>query len=114
MILQELLKMQHTFGSKFTNFGQLDHIEKQEKLLDFIDHAIEELIEVRRELPLRKHWKKDSKTAPVDYDKVKKEMIDVLHFILTLFLILDMDEHDIFECYIAKHKVNYERQEDGI
>lgn len=114
MRLQELLKMQYTFGSKFTNFGQLDGLEKQEKLLDFIDHSIEELIEVRRELPLRKHWKKDRYSARPDYEKVKEEMIDVLHFILTLFLILDMDAHDIFEAYCAKHKVNYERQEDGI
>ena len=110
--LSLLLFKQYAFGEKFTKFGKLDVIHKQLACLEFIDHVIEELIEMRRELPIRKHWSQ-KRTANPDWNKVKEELIDALHFFLTLFLILEMNSHDIVELYTNKNKKNIKRQEEG-
>jgi dimeric dUTPase (all-alpha-NTP-PPase superfamily) len=110
--LQILLDKQKEFGSKFTRFGEMTEHEQQVKMLEFIGCLIEEIVEVRTELPIRKHWSKKRLNSP-DWVKVKEELIDSLHFMLTLFLILDMDENEICGLYMMKNKVNHTRQKGG-
>lgn len=110
--LEELLRMQFMFGRKFTSFPALGNRERQIKTLEFINHAIEELIEMRRELPIRKHWSTKKDNIP-DWDKVKEEYVDALHFFLSLALINGWSADDIFDGYCEKNKVNIERQNTG-
>jgi len=110
--LRMLLTKQREFGCQFTDFGNLTEVEMQVRLLDFISCTIEELVEMRIEFPYRKHWSSKRLDMP-DWSKVKEELIDVLHFVLTMFLILGMDENEICGLYLLKNRVNIIRQEEG-
>ncbi|MFQ6055832.1 MAG: dUTPase [Methanosarcinales archaeon] len=66
----------------------------------------DELSELIRALgPFNKPWKH----GDIDIDKVKEEAIDVLHFLLNIFIALDMDAEDIYNTYIQKNEKNYKR-----
>jgi len=108
--LEEIFRLQRAFGEKFINFDGLSDIEREVLSLEFIDHCIEELIEMRKEIPRRKHWKK---LTPVNKEKLFEEYIDVLHFFIELAIINKWDASDLYNCYLKKNKVNHERQQKG-
>ena len=58
-----------------------------------------------------KHWKNEKE---LDYEAIKYEAIDILHFLLTVFIVLDMTEKEIVDYYMNKNKENHERQEGKI
>jgi len=43
-------------------------------------------------------------------ENAKIEAIDVLHFLISIFQLLDMTPKDVLQVYKLKHKVNIERQ----
>lgn len=110
--LEEIFELQKKFGQKFTNFGGLDEQEKKIKTLEFIDHCIEELIEMRREIPFRKHWS-SKRDNPVDKARLLDEYVDVLHFYVSLALINEWTAEDIYNAYLDKNKVNHDRQKNN-
>ena len=54
-----------------------------------------------------KWWYKGSR---IDEKKIKEESIDILHFLLGIWLKLGMTEDEIVELYRKKMKVNVQRQ----
>lgn len=109
--LQEIFDLQMKFGSKFTSFGKLSQAEKQIETLDFISHTIEELIEMRRECPIRKHWSQ-KKDNPVDPKRLLDEYVDVLHFFVSIALINEWTASDIHAAYLHKNGINHTRQNE--
>ena len=112
--LANIFDKQKKFIAPWVDFQKLnsDPAYRQEQVLDYIDHTIEELIELRREMPIRKHWKSNKGDLP-DMAKAKEEYIDVLHFIINLGIILGFkDANEIYLGYLAKHKVNKTRQKE--
>lgn len=53
-------------------------------------------------------WWKNRK--PVDTEYVKEEIVDILHFFVTMSLHAGMDANELFERYIAKNQENFDRQ----
>lgn len=58
-----------------------------------------------------KFWAKDK--VKDDWDNVKLELIDVLHFWVSLATIAGLTADDVFELYAKKNKLNHHRQERG-
>ena len=58
-----------------------------------------------------KHWKNPK---GLDYEAIKYEAIDILHFLVTVFIILGMNEKDVEDYYMNKNKENHERQNGNI
>lgn len=56
-----------------------------------------------------KWWKK----MKFDLNNSKIEAVDCLHFLMSIFQLLDMDTKEIFDLYLKKNKLNFERQEKG-
>ena len=56
-----------------------------------------------------KWWKKDQD----DWENVKVELIDMLHFWVSMCTIAGLDAKDVFELYAKKHKLNEKRQDEG-
>ena len=83
--------------------------EVQKWLLNYLACCQEEIQEVRQELPLRKFWRKGAAEKTPDWDKVKEEMIDVLHFFMASCRILGMDAEEIMEIYMKKFEINQMR-----
>lgn len=58
-----------------------------------------------------KWWR--TKVDKFDYQNLKVEVIDILHFWLSSAMILGMDAEDIMRVYRSKNQVNHNRQDEG-
>lgn len=58
-----------------------------------------------------KSWKTD--VQPPDLNYVKSEVMDILFFTLELLILFGADANEIYERYMAKHKVNIKRYDSG-
>ena len=56
-----------------------------------------------------KWWKK----TPDDWDNIKIELVDILHFWVSMCTIAGMTANDVFELYFKKNQLNHHRQENG-
>ena len=82
------------------NFTPAEWIQKQ--TLAMISELAELLDEVRF-----KWWKNP---APIEGQKVKEELVDILHFFVGMCIKADMTADELFEIYKAKNKENFDRQ----
>lgn len=57
--------------------------------------------------------KRISDMSDKDQLEIKFEMIDILHFVLNMFIALGLDAEEIFKLYYLKNKHNFERQNNG-
>lgn len=116
--LRFLLDSQEKF-QKFAgnNFEEMSVEEKSKYMKEHGYFLIEETIEMLRELPYHKSWKDYSNLTSEEllYQKnlAKEESIDMLHFMINIFLCLGMDEKEIISMYKEKNKINYDRQNDS-
>ena len=67
---------------------------------------LEEVVEVIREL----NWKPWKHKHELELDKIKEELIDVLHFWLTIANCLKMNSEEILSLYSKKNRKNRERK----
>jgi dimeric dUTPase (all-alpha-NTP-PPase superfamily) len=58
---------------------------------------------------LWKWWSKDK----LDMQNIRVEIVDQLHFWLSLAMVSGMDAEKVFDLYMQKNKVNIERQQKG-
>lgn len=56
-----------------------------------------------------KWWKKQE----VDIQNARVEAIDIFHFLISIFQILGMSAQEVFDIYLAKSKLNHDRQDKG-
>jgi len=56
-----------------------------------------------------KWWKKDAD----DWDNVKVELVDMLHFWISMCTVAGMDAQEVFKLYFKKNKLNHDRQNQG-
>lgn len=54
-------------------------------------------------------WWKNRKT--LNRDLLKEELVDILHFFISMCLKLDLTPQELYEAYISKNKENFLRQE---
>lgn len=108
--LQILLNNQREFGKKFCNFGNLTLEEQTKWTKEFVMCLNNEFTELIEQLPW-KHWKNYEGFEP-NMKEIKFEIIDILHFFLSLCLVWDMSAEEILKYYIAKNKHNHARQQD--
>ena len=56
-----------------------------------------------------KWWKKDEE----DWDNVKVELVDMLHFWVSMCTMADMDAAEVMQLYFKKNELNFKRQDEG-
>tara|TARA_A100001015_G_scaffold217661_1_gene244566 strand:- start:3722 stop:4123 length:402 start_codon:yes stop_codon:yes gene_type:complete len=56
-----------------------------------------------------KWWKKDDD----DWDNIKVELVDMLHFWVSMCTVAGLNAQDVFELYFKKNQLNHKRQEEG-
>ena len=49
----------------------------------------------------------------MDVHNARIEVIDLLHFLISLAQVLGMSAEDVFDLYTKKHKLNHKRQDEG-
>lgn len=118
MSLQFLLDSQKKFQERMgNNFETMTLKERSAYIKEHGYFLTEEVVEMFREMPYHKSWKDYSGLTPEEIETqeqlMREEIIDALHFMINIFLALDMNEAEIIGMYKEKNKLNYQRQEDS-
>lgn len=103
--LDEIFLMQLSFDTELVQTRGLDYsfddwMQKETLAL------VSELCEMLRETNF-KWWKNPRET---NMEAVKEEMVDVLHFFVSMCLKTGMDAKELHARYLAKNKENFDRQ----
>jgi dimeric dUTPase (all-alpha-NTP-PPase superfamily) len=69
---------------------------------------MEEGRELSEEVPW-KWWSKES----LDMEAIRVEIVDMLHFWISLALVSGMDAAEVHRLYLLKNEVNHRRQDAG-
>lgn len=56
-----------------------------------------------------KWWKKDEE----DWDNIKVELVDMLHFWVSMCTVAGLDANEVVKLYFKKNKLNHDRQDKG-
>lgn len=116
--LEYMFKMQKAFQDRVDQrYKSTDLKERAAFLRDHFVFCNQEMQEMLYEIPFFKHWKDYSKMTDEEieeaYDKAKEEIIDAWHFFINIMLGLGMTAEELFTRYLAKHKENIRRQDEG-
>lgn len=105
--LEQIFERQAAFDQQLTQtrpetrgFSREEWIQKE--TLAMMDELGELINEVNY-----KWWKNPQ---PVDEQRVKEELVDVLHFLVSMCLKMDMDAQELCRRYLAKNQENFDRQ----
>ncbi len=104
--LEHIFEMQHRFDSDLTARRGLDYdlgTWVQKEVLAILSELAELLDEVNFK------WWKNPK--PIDRERVKEELIDILHFFVSLCLKTGLSAEDVYRAYLAKNAENFRRQQ---
>ena len=92
------------------NMDKLDKIFLMQKALndDIAERSamMSEMAELIDEVNFK--WWKNPK--PLDDEKIKYEIVDILHFFVSMCLTSGMDSKELFDLYLNKNKENFDRQ----
>jgi len=117
-MLEEIFKMQEELNNKtLAKNGHnltINDISKDEKLmkewgLQYARCLGQELSETIDCFPW-KHWSKDKN---IDHQNLKVEIVDMLHFWVSIAQVAGLSAKDCYELYLQKNKVNHNRQDSG-
>jgi dimeric dUTPase (all-alpha-NTP-PPase superfamily) len=103
--LEHIFALQEAFDEKLVRQRQLEgDLETwiQREVLAIVSELGELLAEVNFK------WWKNPK--PVDTDAVKEELVDILHFFVSMCLKAGFDAEDIYQAYLEKNQENFRRQ----
>lgn len=108
--LNEMMKRQTAFSKRFGISQNMTEAQREKWSQVFILCIMDECSEVLGQINW-KHWKKTRQR--VDQHEVRFEVIDLLHFVLSLAIVWGMTADDVAAYYIAKSDENIARQKRG-
>jgi len=112
-----IYKMQHELNCLIGK-DTIGAKEKMDWLFGYAYQVDDEARELQK-CALTKWWVQEYKDGGelfktvLDKENAKIEAIDILHFLMSVFQILDMTPDDIVEIYKMKHQKNIDRQANG-
>lgn len=104
--LDKIFAMQKMLNEDIRARRNLNGISKEEWIQKQTLAMISELSELIDEVNFK--WWKNKKE--VDEQLVKEELVDILHFFVSMCLVYDMDGEELFRMYMDKNKENFDRQ----
>jgi dimeric dUTPase (all-alpha-NTP-PPase superfamily) len=109
--LSELLTLQRRLQEEcyHTDFAGMDNEERIAFIRQNVLALEDELHEALREVG----WKSWAKTKYIHQTRLQEELIDALHFMLSLLLAANMNADDVYERYLTKNRINRRRQQEG-
>jgi len=96
-ILSMIFKKQYEFGKKFCRFSSLTSEEQTHWWRVFLDCTLMELTELKS-WTRWKHWK-DYSNSKIDKEEIKFELADLLHFVVSLALVIRRSENFVYDHY---------------
>lgn len=104
--LETIFDMQERLNRDIAERRGLDTSSSEEWIQRNVLAMLSELSEVLDEVNFK--WWKNPK--PLDRAALKGELVDVLHFFVSMCITSGMDADELFELYIKKNKENFDRQ----
>ena len=107
-IFEQQITLNKRINSKLYEDIQTNPELKREWFLKFEKALSQESAEAIDSLNW-KWWKQDDD----DWDNVKVELVDMLHFWVSMCTIAGLDAKDVYDLYAKKNKLNFKRQDEG-
>lgn len=116
--LESMLSMQREFQMRLDpKFLDMTIKERVAFIKEHSIHLNQEVNEMLYELPYFKPWKDYSglstEAEAMAMAKARMECIDAWHFFMNIMIALGFSADEFVEMYMAKHKENNRRQDDG-
>jgi len=107
----------------FKKQKELDDLVKETKKIQQLDYSFDKnewidkmstaMIAEAVELKEESNWKWWKKPKEIDREAVKNELVDILHFWVSLCLKLGISPKEVYEAYLEKNEENRKRQKTG-
>lgn len=112
--LEEMFRVQDVMAARFIPIEkfakrEMSNADVQDWTLNYLNCAAEEVVEMRREYPRRKFWKRGNESKPHIEEKALMEFVDILHFLCAVARINAWDADVVFKAYMEKFHENEKR-----
>ena len=108
--LDQLFTLQKQLNQRIgVDSDSMSDKERPQWLLQYCRAMSQEIAELTDCVP----WKWWAKYQTFDRQNARVEIVDLLHFLISLAQVLGMSADEIFEAYTKKHEVNLNRQDSG-
>lgn len=104
--LDEIFHLQKAFDDDLCRRRNLQNLDQETWIQKEILAIIAELGELLNETSYK--WWKNPK--PLNWEKVKEELVDILHFFTSTCIKMDITSQELFEAYRIKNQENFARQ----
>lgn len=105
--LEHIFELQAKFDQALIEKRNLGHIKPEEWIQKEVLAIVSELGELLNEVNFK--WWKNPKE--IDYSAVKEELVDILHFLISMCIKAGMTADDLYQAYLVKNQENFARQE---
>ena len=110
-MLAEMFRMQGELNKRIgvTNPSEMTEADQVKWILNYCRAMTQEVAELTDSVP----WKWWAKYQKFDKQNARVEVVDLFHFLISLAQMLGMSAQDVFQFYLEKNKVNFQRQDSG-
>ncbi|NCC85213.1 MAG: dUTPase [Clostridia bacterium] len=108
--LREMFKMQKALNARIgVNTDSMSDEEKVKWVLNYCRAMTQEIAELTDSVP----WKWWAKYQKFEEQNARVEVVDLFHFLISAAQVLGMSADDVFNAYLKKNAVNFQRQDSG-
>ncbi len=108
--LREMFKMQKALNARIgVNTDSMSDEEKVKWVLNYCRAMSQEIAELTDSVP----WKWWAKYQKFEEQNARVEVVDLFHFLISAAQVLGMSADDVFNAYLKKNAVNFQRQDSG-
>ena len=108
--LEELFRMQQALNERIgVRTTGMSEEEQTKWLLNYSRAIGQEMAELIDSVP----WKWWAKYQKFDAQNARVEVVDLFHFLISMAQVLGMSAEDVFNAYVKKNEVNFQRQDSG-
>jgi dimeric dUTPase (all-alpha-NTP-PPase superfamily) len=104
--LDAIFYMQKAFDDDLCQRRNLQYLDQETWIQKEILAIVAELGELLNEVNYK--WWKNPK--PLDREKIREELVDILHFFTSICIKMDITSQELFEAYKIKNQENFARQ----
>jgi dimeric dUTPase (all-alpha-NTP-PPase superfamily) len=108
--LEEIFRLQEQLNKRIgVHTAHMTDEQRQQWVLNYCRAMTQEVAELTDSVP----WKWWAKYQKFDKQNARVEVVDLLHFLISIAQVLEMTPADVYEAYAKKHQVNLSRQDKG-
>ena len=109
-MLEGIFHLQKLLNKRIgVNTDNMTEAERQQWILNYCRAMTQEVAELTDCVP----WKWWAGYQQFDKQNARVEIVDLVHFVVSLAQVMEITPDDLFEAYTKKHQVNLQRQESG-